>query len=26
VPAATKGAIDVDAVFADVEGRHCFFE
>jgi len=26
VPAATKGAIDVDCVFADVKGRHCFFD
>ena len=26
VPAAAKGAIDVDGVFADSEGRHAFFE
>ena len=26
VPAATKGAIDVDPVFTDTEGRHCFFD
>lgn len=26
VPAATKGAIDVDSVFADSQGRHGFFE
>lgn len=26
VPAATKGAIDVDSVFTDAEGRHCFFD
>ena len=26
VPAATKGAIDVGSVFADVQGRHAFFE
>ena len=26
VPAATKGAIDVDSVFTDTEGRHCFFD
>ena len=26
VPAATKGAIDVDSVFADVKGRHSFFD
>ena len=26
VPAATKGAIDIGASFADTEGRHAFFE
>jgi hypothetical protein len=26
VPAAAKGAIDVDTVFTDAEGRHAFFE
>ena len=26
VPAAAKGAIDIEAVLSDAEGRHCFFE
>lgn len=26
VPAAAKGAIDVDAVFSDAQGGHGFFE